>query len=429
MTSGEFNRVSLKDVIAPSFFEVHKAVKSGLYDSFLLKGGRGSTKSSFVAIEIILGIVSDPEANAMVFRKVGDTVKDSVLQTLLWAIDILGMGAFFSHTKSPAVIVYKKTGQKIVMRGLDDAVKIKSIKVRKGYFKYLWFEELPEFDGPEEIRNVEQSVLRGGEKFIEFLTYNPPNDPAAWVNAEADKNTDPRRYVHHSTYLTVPPHWLGPKFIADAKRLEISDPLKYEHEYMGKAVGRAEQIVFHGKWSVMEFETPPLEAMYQNRLFFGGDWGFANDPLAILRFFIMVQNGNKNLYIEYEAGGVGVELDDIITVYRTVPESKKWKIYADCSRPETISHVRKKGYNIEGAPKWDGSVEDGVEYIRGFNHIYIHPRCVRTKEEFIKYSYKVDRHTQEVLPVILDKWNHWIDSLRYGLADYIQGNVSILDVV
>jgi len=98
-------------------------------------------------------------------------------------------------------------------------------------------------------------------------------------------------------------------------------------------------------------------------------------------------------------------------------------------RPETISYMKRQHYNIEGAPKWEGSVEDGVEYLKSFDRIFVHPRCVGLIEEFIKYSFKVDKNTQEILPVLVDAWNHYIDALRYALADYIKSNVSILDVV
>lgn len=420
--------VSLKECIAPSFYEVHQDIKQGGHSSYWLKGGRGSTKSSFAAIEIILGMIKDSNANALVLRKVDNTIRKSVLETLLWATDILQVDNCFEFIKSPAEITYLPTGQKIIMSGLDDPRKLKSIKLKKGYFKYLWFEELEEFNGIEEIRSVRQSTRRGGEEFVEFCSYNPPNDPAAWVNAEAEKKIKDRR-VHTSNYKDVPVQWLGKQFVADAEELRISDPLAYDHEYMGRAVGRSEQIIFHGKWQEKEFTTPPVTEMYQNRFFFGADWGFANDPTALTRSFVRIENGKKNLYIDYETGGHHVELDDLPQLFDKIPQAKKWKIYGDCSRPETISHVTKKGYNCEGAPKWSGSVEDGIEYIRSFHNIYIHPRCVKTIEEFKKYSYKVDKNTKEILPVIVDDWNHYIDALRYSLADYIQANVSILDVL
>jgi phage terminase large subunit len=421
-------KVSLRDCIAPSFYGLHKSIQRGEYSSYWLKGGRGSTKSSFAAIQIILGMVNDPNANALVLRKVDNTIRTSVYETLLWAIDTLELNQYFSSIKSPAEITYLPTGQKIIMKGLDDARKLKSIRLQRGYFKFLWFEEAEEFAGMAEIRNVRQSTRRGGEKFVEFVTYNPPNDPAAWVNADSEIEI-PDRCVHFSNYLDVPRHWLGETFFQDADMLKQVDPLAYDHEYMGLAVGRAEQIVFHGKWKEKDFETPNVRDMYQSRFFFGADWGFANDPTTLTRLFIMLENGERNLYIDHEAGGVGVEMEEIPQLFDSVPDVRKWRVYADCARPETISYVKRKGFNIEAAPKWQGSVEDGVEYLRSFHNIYIHPRCQKTIEEYKKYSYKVDKNTNEILPVIVDKHNHYIDGNRYALADYIKANVSIFDVL
>lgn len=420
--------VRLKNVIGPAYYGLHHKIKNEEYSSYWLKGGRGSLKSSFAAIEIILGIIEDPDANALALRKVDNTIRRSVMETLLWAVDILGLNDYFRYTRSPAEIIYKPTGQKIMMVGLDDARKVKSIKVKKGYIKFLWFEEAEEFNGMEEIRSVRQSTRRGGKSFVEFVTYNPPNDPAAWVNKESEYD-NPDRLVHFSNYQDAPREWLGEQFFKDAENLKKQDRLKFDHEYMGLAVGRAEQIIFHGKWHELDFETPDISRMYQSRFFYGADWGFANDPTTLVRMFILHENGEVNLYIDYEAGGSGVEMEEIPALFRSVPESEKWKIYADCARPETISYVSRKGFNIHSAPKWSGSVEDGVEYMRSFSNIYIHPRCKHTIEEFTKYSYKVDKNTLEILPVIVDKWNHYIDAARYALADYIQAEVSIFDVL
>ena len=163
----------------------------------------------------------------------------------------------------------------------------------------------------------------------------------------------------------------------------------------------------------------------------GGEF-FANsilvhncDPTAITRCFIQ----DQCLYIDYEAGGVGVEFEELPALFDSIPDVRKWEIRADCARPETISYVKRQGFNIVACPKWKGSVEDGVEYIRSFRRIYVHPRCKRTYNEFKFYSYKTDKNTGQVLPIILDKDNHYMDSLRYGLNPYIQKNVSILDVL
>lgn len=155
--------INLSEIIAPVFFEVHKDIKGNKHTHYWLKGGRGSTKSSFVSIEIILGIMSDKNTNALVLRKVSDKLQDSVYAQLLWAIDMLGVTNYWEVKIQPLKLIYKPTGQQIIFRGCanaEDYQKLKSIKSRKGYFKYLWYEEATEFSGMEEIRNINQSAMR-----------------------------------------------------------------------------------------------------------------------------------------------------------------------------------------------------------------------------------------------------------------------------
>ena len=424
---GPHTRVS--SLIIPKFYPAHDYIRGHQYTVYWLEGGRGSTKSSFVAIQIILGMMRDPMANAVCIRKVASTLRDSVLATLVWAINALGVADRWGVGKSPPEMVYKPTGQVILMKGLDEPAKMKSIRPKHGYFNYLWFEEVPELGGMHEVRSVEQSVMRGGTNFIEFITYNPPNDPHAWVNKEAvarrAAETKARAaglrtdtYIIHSTYLDVPEDWLGPAFIKKAKHLQATDPLAYDHEYLGKAVGRADAIIFSGRYRIEAFTPQPHWAgPYQ-----GVDWGFANDPTFATRWWVdntFREGMKKRLYCEYEAVGAGVDMDDIPTLFGKIPDFKKYKIRADNSRPETISHVRRMGFDIEPAEKWAGSVEDGVEWFKQFE-IILHPRCVHMHEEARLYAYKVDKLTGDVLPVIVDKFNHGWDSGRYAMDRLIK---------
>ena len=224
--------VKLTDIIAPSFYAVHWDILEGKHTYYDLYGGRGSTKSSFISVEIVLGIMEDPEANAVVFRKYGVTLRESVYEQIEWAIESLGVSELWQGYTNPMRFVYKPTGQKIVFRGLDKAKKTKSIKVAKGYFKYLWFEELDEFAGIEEIRTVQQSVLRGGSKFVVFKSFNPPISRSNWANEYV---AEPRESAlrHKSDYTTVPAEWLGEQFIEDEKREQINQkyaPLSVDME-------------------------------------------------------------------------------------------------------------------------------------------------------------------------------------------------------
>lgn len=225
------NAIKLTDIIAPAFYPVHWDILDGKHTYYDLYGGRGSTKSSFISVEIVLGMVEDPQANAVVFRKYGVTLRESVFEQIQWAIDELGMTDYWTSSVSPMQYVYKPTGQKIIFRGLDKAKKTKSIKTSRGYFKYLWFEELDEYAGAEEIRTVQQSVLRGGSKFVVFKSFNPPISRSNWANVYVN---EPREdsFRHKSDYTSVPVEWLGEQFINDAEHLKATNDRAYRHEYL-----------------------------------------------------------------------------------------------------------------------------------------------------------------------------------------------------
>ena len=205
---------NLKDVIAPSFYGIHNDIKNNKHTHYWLKGGRGSTKSSFISIEIILGMMKDKNANCVALRKVGFNLKDSVYEQFKWAISVLGVDNYWQFRLNPLEIRFILTGQKIIFRGADNPKKIKSTKFSKGYCKYIWYEELDEFNGMEEVRTINQSLMRGGEKFFVFYSYNPPKSNRNWVNSEG-LNENKSRLIHHSTYLTVPREWLGEQFFIE----------------------------------------------------------------------------------------------------------------------------------------------------------------------------------------------------------------------
>jgi phage terminase large subunit len=342
-------KIKLSNVIAPSFRSVHKAIKENKYTHYWLGGGRGSTKSSFVAIEIILGIMSDPEANAVALRKVKDTLKDSVFEQLSWAIEMLGVDRYWHKNVSPLSLTYIPTGQKILFRGADKPKKIKSIKFSRGYSKFIWYEEVDEFEGMEEIRMINQSLMRGGEKFVVFYSYNPPKSVNNWVNAEV-KLTREDRLVHHSTYLTVPKEWLGEQFIIEAGHLKETKPQSYAHEYLGEVTGTGGEVFDNVK--IREITDEEIASFWNIKR--GLDFGYAIDPLS---YNVMhYDRKKKRLYIFHELYKVGLSNHGAYEHIRDENPNNEL-VYADSAEPKSIYELVQYGLRVIGVKKGPESVE------------------------------------------------------------------------
>ncbi|ATG16994.1 PBSX family phage terminase large subunit [Providencia rettgeri] len=244
-----------------------------------------------------------------------------------------------------------------------------------------------------------------------WVTWNPEKDGSATdkrfrKNASDDCITVEMNYSDNPWFPSV----LEGVRQKDRERL---DDATYAWVWEGAYLENSEKQVLAGKYEIRSFSDDLWKKA--DRLLFGADFGFAKDPNTLLRQFIL----DDCLYIEYEMYGLGIELDHMPAFYDKIPESRKWSIKADSARPETISYLRRQGFNISAAKKWQGSVEDGITFLRGFKQIIIHPRCKETAKEARLYSYKTDRITGEVLPVILDANNHCWDAVRYGLDGYI----------
>ena len=226
----------LSEIMPPAFFELHRRIRAGEVTEALCEGGRGGAKSSFISEEIELQMMRHPDTHAVVLRRKENTLRRTVYNQYIWAAGALGVGSKWKATVSPMELTYLPTGQKIMFFGLDDPGNLKSIKLPFGYVAYVHFEELDQFRGPEEVRNVEQSLLRGGPIAITFKSFNPPASAANWANQYA-RESKPGQVKHHSTYLETPPEWLGPRFIADAEHLKALRPMAYRNEYLGEVTG------------------------------------------------------------------------------------------------------------------------------------------------------------------------------------------------
>lgn len=403
----------LSKLIAPSFYEVHQAIKEGQYTHYWLKGGRGSTKSSFVGIEIILGMMRDSEANAVALRKVKDTLRESVFEQLLWAIDILGVRHLWKDSVSPLGLTFIPTGQRIIFRGADNPKKVKSAKLRRGYIKYIWYEEVDEFGGPEEIRTINQTFMRGGDEFAVVYTFNPPKSQRNWVNREvqeAEQRLD--TLVHHSTYLTVPREWLGDQFVIEAEHLKKANPTAYAHEYLGEITGTGGEVFTN--LTIRRISDDEINTF--DRLNRGIDWGYAVDPFHYtVNYF---DKTRRRLYIFHEIHKVGLSNRKAAEMVKT-ENKRNQPIICDSAEPKSIAEFRSYGINVQGAKKGPDSVDYGIKFLQDLEEIVIDPvRCPNTAREFQNYELDRDQHG-EFIARYPDRDNHSIDAIRYSLEPYI----------
>ena len=398
----------LSALISPAFYDAHRQIKAGKVDELLAKGGRGSTKSSFLSIELILLLLRHPECHAVVLRRVDKTLRTSVYAQVCWAIGALGLSAKFKCTVSPMECTYLPTGQKVLFFGLDDPGKLKSIKMPFGYIGMLWLEELDQFDGPEQVRNVEQSVLRGGPFSITLKSFNPPATARNWANRYA-LEARPGKLVHHSTYKTTPADWLGPRFLADAQHLEQSNPTAYRHEYLGEVVGSGTAV-----FENLDLQPIPDEQLagFDRRLY-GVDWGWYPDPWAFNG--VQYDAARGTLYIFDELTRLRTSNRDTANLLLTRGLTGADWLIADSAEPKSVQDYKAYGLGCRAAQKGPGSVEYSMKWLQALKWIVIDPvRCPDTAREFSEYEYERDPRTGEVLPGYPDLCNHHIDAVRYA---------------
>lgn len=362
----------------------------------MLFGGRGSAKSHSVA-RFCVSRAQESTIRILCTRELQKSIAESVHQLLCDCIHNMGLDAEFIIQRDK--IYHKYTKSEFIFAGVrQNTNEIKSME----NISICWVEEAQAMS--QQSLDVLIPTIRASGSILIF-TFNPfkDSDPVYVMTMRALEENDPDTLVINANYDDNP-------FFPDELRREMEHDKKTDYDkylwvWEGKCLGISKAQIFRGKYEVREFEAP-FNAMFH----YGADWGFSNDPTALTRSFII---GN-DLYIDYEAWEVGCDIDRLPELFNQIPGTCVYPIYADNARPETISYMQSRRYNVIAAEKWSGSIEDGISYIRGFDHVYIHPRCKHTIEEFELYQYKVDRQTNEVLRVPLDRYNHCIDSLRYA---------------
>ena len=400
--------------IAKPFWDVLDDCLEHGHTHYWLKGGRGSTKSSFIGLVIPLLMMIDGgngiQSNAVAMRKVGDTMANSIYTQILWGIEQLGVDEYWEARISPLSIRYKPTGQVILFRSCsnkDDYRKIKSTKFQKGYCRYLWFEELDEFFGMEEIRSIIQSLLRGGDGYEVFYSYNPPKQLSSWVNEEVI-NQRADRLVHSSTYLDVPKEWLGEQFIIEAETLKEQNELAYRNEYLGEPTGTGGAVFTN--INLREIKDEELNSF--DNIADGLDFGYAVDPVCYTQNYY--DSTRKRLYIFNEIFKINMSNRKL---WEEITEKKigSREITADSAEPKSIDELNSYGrIRVRGAEKGPDSVEFGIKWLQNLVEIVIDPvRCPNTAREFSTYEYEKDKfgNFKSKYP---DENNHTIDATRYS---------------
>ena len=399
----------LSDLIAPPFWPVYWDIQDGLHTYYNCYGGRGSTKSSFVSLEIVLGIMTDRDANALCMRKVASTLATSVFAQVQWAIDALEVNHLWKTTSNPMKATYLPTGQVILFRGLDKAKKLKSIKVPRGYIRYLWLEELDEYDGEEEMRSVQQSVLRGGPIFTVFRTFNPPISKSNWAN-EFVSTEHVNTLNHKSCYLQVNPEWLGEQFIADAEDLKRCNERAYQHEYLGEPIGTGGEV-----FTNLEIRTiTDEEISHFDRISMGIDWGWNPDPFCWMK--MNYDPAQKRLYLidEYRVNmSPNEETWNYLKNVKGVTENDL--IIADSAEQKSIGDYRAYGSLCRPAKKGPDSRRYSYKWLQSLNAIVIDPdRCPGAYKEFLNAEYQrtADDKLTGRYP---EEDDHSIDAVRYAM--------------
>lgn len=395
-------------LIIPAFDALNGDIKRHNHTHYWLKGGRGSTKSSFISLKIPLLLMSNEGIHAVVARKVANTLKNSVYAQMEWAINELGLYDAFEFKKSPLEIVYKRTGQKIIFLGVDDKGKIKSLKVPFGYVGCVWYEELDQFAGMAEIRNINQSLLRGGDKYWCFYSFNPPRSKDNWVNIEQLHDEEDRMIVH-SNYTQVPRTWLGEQFILEAEKLRELRPDLYAHEYMGTVTGTGGDVFPNVEERTI---TDDDIATFSN-IRHGLDFGFAVDPVAYVK--LHYDRKYDALYIYDEVYGVRMTNKDIYN--RIKDKVGDGHVSADSVEPKSIAEIREFGMSIAGVPKGAGSRNFWIKWLSDRAKIYIDKkRCPNAYREFTSYEFEQDKDGSYI-SAYPDKNNHTIDATMYACYD------------
>lgn len=404
-------QLKISDLLTPKFYPLYLAWKSNKYTRLVCKGGRGSAKSTNIALILVVDLMQYP-INTICFRKVGETLRKSVYEQIKWAIKFLGVEEYFEYKLSPLEIIYKERGNKFIFMGVDDPQKSKSIKEAQFPVARYWFEELAEFKNEDEVETVLNSIFRGklekGLIYKGFFSYNPPKMKHNWVNKKYNYSfIENNIFVHHSVYLDNP--HISEEFIKEAEAVKAKDETKYKLVYMGEPIGNG--LVPFPNLEIREIEASEIAGLEKFRN--GVDWGYGVDPLAFVRWGYDKKKGI--IYALDEYYGVGLKNRNLANYI--LSKGYDELVMCDSAEPKSIDELKEYDISAWGAKKGAGSVEYGEKWLSDLEAIVIDPkRTPNISREFEMIDYDTDREGNP-LPRLCDSNNHTIDATRYAFSN------------
>lgn len=433
--------IKLNDLICKSFKSVITSIINCDVDRAVLKGGRSSTKSQCVSESIIIGCMVN-KSSAVCMVKHANKIEERLVNTFRESIRFLNVEKWWKLRRSPFEYVLldrngKETAISIKFTGCDDAESLKSYKPRQGSFRYIWFEELTNFNGINEINNIVQTMARGEGKHCTIMTYNPPMSTSNWVNKEFDVpcgkviGYDSNLYeeeieihidgikkiikqiVHHSTYLDViesgHSNWLGLTFIGQAEQSKINNTIYYEWAYLGKVVGTDANVFRNiADWTY----TNEINITSVDRGLDCSNGGA--DPWMYGSWFY--DKPNNDLYCLDEFCLSGKSSIGQVAINLKQKNKNNYEFFIDGAVPTFASLLSKEGLNPIKVKKGPDSIMAGILWLKSLNHIYIDKmKCPITYKEFKGYEYLIDKD-DNITSQLKDKDNHSIDACRYALC-------------
>ena len=376
----------------------------------VVKGGRGSKKSTTTALWIIYNMMKYPLANTLVIRRVFNTHKDSTYTQLKWASNVLKVSHLWKFSKSPLEATYLPTGQKILFRGLDDPMSITSITVEHGHLCWCWFEEAFQIMNEDDFNKVDMSIRgelpKGYFKQI-MISFNP------W----SEKHWLKKRFfdVVDDDILAITTNYTCNEFLGEDdkklfEKMKLNNPRRFSIEGLGNW-GIADGLVY-SNFEELGFDIDEIKKRKNIKSAFGLDFGYTNDPTAFI--CSLVDLDSNEIFIFDEHYQKAMSNKDITNMIKYKGYSKE-KIIGDSSEPKSIDDIRRQGiYRIKGAKKGKDSILNGIQFIQDFK-IYVHPKCENTLIELSNYVW--DTKEGNVINKPIDDYNHLMDALRYSMED------------